>query len=127
MQGRCYPVHVKYGQSFGTRRVEEAVNAAIRMHLHEGPGDILVFLTGSEECEQARKLCYQKLEELLRQGKPVPSMQIFALYGAQNAEDQVAVFEPTPEDSRKVPKNYIYKLSNSHFSWFSRRILLKLP
>jgi HrpA-like RNA helicase len=26
------------------------------MHLHEGPGDILVFLTGSEECEQASKV-----------------------------------------------------------------------
>jgi HrpA-like RNA helicase len=26
------------------------------MHLHEGPGDILVFLTGSEECEQATKV-----------------------------------------------------------------------
>ena len=42
--------------------VEEAVKATIRMHLHEGPGDILVFLTGSEECESATRLCEQKLE-----------------------------------------------------------------
>jgi len=33
------------------RRIEEAVKATIRMHLNEGPGDILIFLTGSEECE----------------------------------------------------------------------------
>ena len=31
------------------------------MHLHEGPGDILVFLTGSDECEMACRLCYKKL------------------------------------------------------------------
>jgi ATP-dependent RNA helicase DHX8/PRP22 len=36
------------------------------MHLHEGPGDILVFLTGSEECEQAAKLCLSKLQMLLK-------------------------------------------------------------
>lgn len=51
MEGKCYPVDIKYGPCLSNKRVEEGVNAAIRMHLHEGPGDILVFLTGSEECE----------------------------------------------------------------------------
>jgi ATP-dependent RNA helicase DHX8/PRP22 len=102
MHGRCYPVHIKYGTSVASRRVEEAVNAAIRMHLHEGKGDILVFLTGSEECEAARKLCLHKLEELLSLGKAVPSMQLYALYGAQSSEDQSLVFEELPEDCRKV-------------------------
>lgn len=43
------------------KRVDDAVKAAIRMHLHEGPGDILVFLTGKEECEVGRRQCIQKL------------------------------------------------------------------
>lgn len=72
------------------------------MHLHEGPGHILVFLTGSEECEYARKLCYHKLEDLMNRGKEVPSMQIFALYGAQSSEDQLSIFEKTDPDVRKV-------------------------
>ena len=51
MKGRCYPVHIKHGEVLSSKRIDEAVKAAIRIHLHEGPGDILVFLTGSEECE----------------------------------------------------------------------------
>lgn len=58
MKGRSFPVEVKYGQTLANKRVDEAVKAVIRMHLHEGPGDILVFLTGSEECEIARRLCF---------------------------------------------------------------------
>ncbi len=42
---------IKYAPSIANKRVEESVKSAIRMHLHEGPGDILVFLPGSEECE----------------------------------------------------------------------------
>jgi len=50
-------VELKFGEAVNSRRVEEAVKAAIRIHLNEDPGDILVFLTGSEECEQARREC----------------------------------------------------------------------
>jgi len=35
--------------------ISESVTAAIRMHLHEEEGDILVFLAGSEDCEKAVK------------------------------------------------------------------------
>eukprot|EP01017_Pseudomicrothorax_dubius_P046502 TRINITY_DN8198_c0_g1_i7.p1 TRINITY_DN8198_c0_g1~~TRINITY_DN8198_c0_g1_i7.p1 ORF type:complete len:308 (-),score=65.03 TRINITY_DN8198_c0_g1_i7:10-933(-) len=90
MSGRCFPVQIKFGTSAGSRRVDEAVDAAIRMHLHEGPGDILVFLTGSEECEQARKQCYRKLEKLIAQGREVPSMLIYTclLYTSPSPRDR---------------------------------------
>jgi ATP-dependent RNA helicase DHX8/PRP22 len=52
------------------------------MHLHEGPGDILVFLPGSEDCEVARKMCYEKLEEILNAGKDVPGVLLYTLYGS---------------------------------------------
>lgn len=58
MKGHSFPVDIKYGPTLMNKRVEESVKAAIRMHLHEGPGDILVFLTGSEECDLARKICH---------------------------------------------------------------------
>ena len=57
------------------------VQIAIRIHLNEPEGDVLVFLTGFEECEMAAKKCYQKLEELSAK-KPVPPMMIVPLYGA---------------------------------------------
>jgi ATP-dependent RNA helicase DHX8/PRP22 len=64
MKGRSFPVEIKFHQGLANKRVEETVKAAIRMHLHEEQGDILVFLTGSEECEMARKLCIQELTRL---------------------------------------------------------------
>ena len=47
MHGKLYPVEVKYYPIHQYARIEEAVKATIRMHLHEGSGDILVFLTGA--------------------------------------------------------------------------------
>lgn len=65
------------------RRVESSVDATIRIHLYEPSGDILVFLTGFEECEKATKLCYSKLQELAeKKQKNVPPMMIVPLYGA---------------------------------------------
>ena len=68
------------------------MKASIRMHLHEGPGDILVFLTGSEECESATRICQQKLEDLMAKGKDVPGMIMYQLYGALSNEDQARIF-----------------------------------
>jgi ATP-dependent RNA helicase DHX8/PRP22 len=52
------------------------------MHLHEGPGDILVFLPGSEDCESARKVCYERLSEILSAGREVPNVMLYTLYGS---------------------------------------------
>ena len=104
IKGKSYPVEVKH-IDIPIRlnlRVEESVKAAIRMHLHEGPGDILVFLTGSEECEQARKICYERLEELLNAEKEVPNVLIYTLYGTQSSDDQGLVFERSEENTRKI-------------------------
>jgi len=102
IHGRCYPVDKIYYTSRMEKRVENSVKIAIRIHLHEGPGHILSFLTGFEECEQACKLCYQKLEELESKGKKVPPMLIMPLYGAQNTDEQAVVFEKVPENCRKL-------------------------
>ena len=102
MEGRCFPVEIKYTPCLAAKRIEESVTSAIRMHLHEDPGDILVFMTGSEECEIAAKLCLVRLQELLNKGKEVPSMLIFCLYGAQSCEDQAKVFVKADENTRKV-------------------------
>ena len=51
VSGRCYPVTIMFKESSRDKKVDNAVGAAIRIHLHEPAGDILVFLTGFEECE----------------------------------------------------------------------------
>lgn len=102
IHGRCYPVDKIYYASRMEKRVENSVKTAIRIHLHEGPGHILAFLTGFEECEQACKICFQKLQELESKGKKVPPMIIMPLYGAQNTDEQSTVFEKAPENCRKL-------------------------
>lgn len=102
IHGRCYPVDKIYYTSRMEKRVENSVKIAIRIHLHEGPGHILAFLTGFEECEQACKMCFQKLQELESKGKKVPPMIIMPLYGAQNTDEQATVFEKAPENCRKL-------------------------
>ncbi|CAG9319735.1 DHX40 [Blepharisma stoltei] len=102
IEGRQYEVEVLHSAVKSDLRVEFAVNAAIRIHLHEGLGDVLVFLTGSEECEKACRVCFDTLQKLVAKGKPVPSMMILPLYGAMPSEEQSKVFKPCPEDTRKV-------------------------
>ena len=51
VSGRCYPVSILHKESSREKRMENAVGAAIRIHLNEPAGDVLVFLTGFEECE----------------------------------------------------------------------------
>lgn len=102
MEGKCYPVDIKYMHTPANLRLEEAVKNAIRLHLYEGLGDILVFLTGSEECEAAVRKTNETLMELIEAGREVPSAMIYALYGAQSSDDQSRVFEKLDEDTRKI-------------------------
>jgi ATP-dependent RNA helicase DHX8/PRP22 len=91
-----------YIDSSPEKRVLNAVKASIRIHLHEPPGDILVFLTGFEECDKACKICFQELEELVNKGKEIAPMLIMPLYGSMNTSQQNQIFHKTPEGSRKI-------------------------
>lgn len=53
VSGRCYDVAVLHIESSKEKRVEKAVEVAVRVHLNEPGGDVLAFLTGFEECEMA--------------------------------------------------------------------------
>jgi ATP-dependent RNA helicase DHX8/PRP22 len=64
MVGKCYPVKLLWNSTLSNFRVEDSVQAAMKIHLNEGLGDILVFLTGSDDCELAVKHTYQTLERL---------------------------------------------------------------
>ena len=44
--GRTFPVEVFYTPEPEKDYVEAAVRTAVQIHMHEGPGDVLVFLTG---------------------------------------------------------------------------------
>lgn len=100
--GRTFKVDLHYHPISKTQRVVAAVNVALNLHVREGPGHILVFLTGMEECEQATTIAHTKLREMLDAGKQVSDCLIVPLYGMMQSDDQRQVFETPPEGCRKL-------------------------
>ncbi|KAJ2001005.1 Cyclin-dependent kinase catalytic subunit, partial [Coemansia thaxteri] len=62
-------------------------------------GDILVFLTGQDEIEQAQESILQSMKAL---GSKVAELIICPIYANLPSELQARIFEPTPEGARKV-------------------------
>ena len=75
-----------------------AVQTALDIHRQRLPGDILVFLTGQDECQAAVRL--------LREGSDGRvgdlELQAMPLYAGLAAAQQLAALAPAPRGVRKV-------------------------
>ncbi|XP_010503523.1 PREDICTED: probable pre-mRNA-splicing factor ATP-dependent RNA helicase DEAH3 [Camelina sativa] len=91
--GRLHPVEIVYTRDPVTDYLEAAVRKVIQIHMCEPPGDVLVFLTGEEEIEDACSRIFHKLGD---QVKVVP------LYSFLPPAMQQRVFDPTPHPVRKI-------------------------
>ncbi|KAJ5117074.1 Pre-mRNA-splicing factor ATP-dependent RNA helicase-like protein cdc28 [Penicillium atrosanguineum] len=97
--GRRYPVDVHYTSQPEANYLAAAITTVFQIHVTQGPGDILVFLTGQEEIEAAE----QSLQETGRKlGSKIPEMIICPIYANLPSELQTKIFEPTPPKARKV-------------------------
>ncbi|KAE8554601.1 hypothetical protein EYB25_003142 [Talaromyces marneffei] len=97
--GRRYPVDIHYTSQPEANYLAAAITTVFQIHITQGPGDILVFLTGQEEIEAAE----QSLQETARKlGGKVPEMVIAPIYANLPTELQTKIFEPTPPGARKV-------------------------
>ncbi|KAI4196962.1 MAG: hypothetical protein LQ350_006215 [Teloschistes chrysophthalmus] len=97
--GRRYPVDIHYTSQPEANYLAAAVTTIFQIHVTQGQGDILVFLTGQEEIEAAE----QNLQETARKlGSKVPEMVICPIYANLPSELQAKIFEPTPPGARKV-------------------------
>ena len=63
-----FPVEVFYTQSPEQDYFSAAVKTVLQIHVDEGPGDVLLFLTGEEEIESA---CAEIREEARKLGEDV--------------------------------------------------------
>jgi len=111
VQGRTHAVQVHYLAEPTGDYVRTAVEAAVDIHLEDLPGDILVFLTGQEECERAVSWLQEESRKLATRGKnrygsgdrKRPNrLEPVALYSGLPAAAQLAAFEPAPRGARKV-------------------------
>jgi pre-mRNA-splicing factor ATP-dependent RNA helicase DHX15/PRP43 len=92
--GRLYPIEIYHEQESVRDYVESAISRALKIHRDEGPGDILVFLTGEEEIEAA---C-ERIRAGIASAK-VPAV-VLPLYSSLPPRDQQRAF--APQNRRKI-------------------------
>lgn len=98
--GRTYDVEMNYSMQPEANYLSAAITTVFQIHLSQPmPGDILVFLTGQDEIEQAE----QSLQETARKlGSAAPELMICPIYANLPTDLQQKIFDPTPPKVRKV-------------------------
>jgi pre-mRNA-splicing factor ATP-dependent RNA helicase DHX15/PRP43 len=100
--GRQSPVSIIYSPEPLRDYVEAAIETTVQIHLHEPPGDILVFLTGEEEIEEACQKIRSSIDTMsrpsaLQRATPqLPDAVIIPLYSSLPPNMQQRIFDPPP-------------------------------
>ncbi|KAI7905673.1 P-loop containing nucleoside triphosphate hydrolase protein [Cokeromyces recurvatus] len=97
--GRPYPVEIYYTKAPEANYLRAAITQVLTIHVTQGKGDILVFLTGQDEIEAAQEGLTQACKAL---GSKISELIICPIYANLPSEQQSKIFEPTPEGARKV-------------------------
>uniref|UniRef100_A0A8C7YYZ1 ATP-dependent RNA helicase DHX15 n=1 Tax=Oryzias sinensis TaxID=183150 RepID=A0A8C7YYZ1_9TELE len=92
--GRTHPVEIFYTPEPERDYLEAAIRTVIQLHMcEEEEGDVLLFLTGQEEIDEACKRIKREVEDL---GPEVGDMKIIPLYSTLPPQQQQRIFEPSP-------------------------------
>ncbi|XP_059070870.1 probable pre-mRNA-splicing factor ATP-dependent RNA helicase DEAH2 isoform X3 [Cryptomeria japonica] len=91
--GRLHPVEIFYTQEPERDYLEAAIRTVVQIHICEPPGDILVFLTGEEEIEDA---CRKITREVQNLGDQVGPVKAVPLYSTLPPAMQQKIFESAP-------------------------------
>jgi pre-mRNA-splicing factor ATP-dependent RNA helicase DHX15/PRP43 len=92
--GRTHPVEIFYTPEPERDYLEAAIRTVIQIHMcEEEEGDILLFLTGQEEIEEACKRIKRELDNL---GPEVGDMKCIPLYSTLPPNLQQRIFEQAP-------------------------------
>ncbi|KAG6916849.1 DEAH-box ATP-dependent RNA helicase prp43 [Tephrocybe rancida] len=95
--GRTHPVEVFYTQEPEPDYVEAAIRTVLMIHRAEEPGDILVFLTGEEEIEDACRKIKLEADDLINQDPDsVGPLICIPLYSSLPPQQQQRIFDPPP-------------------------------
>ncbi|KAL8827740.1 MAG: hypothetical protein Q9191_003007, partial [Dirinaria sp. TL-2023a] len=93
--GRTHPVEIFYTPEAERDYVEAALRTVLQIHATEPDGDILLFLTGEEEIEDACRKINLEADELVREIDAGP-LRTLPLYGTLPPYQQQRIFEPAP-------------------------------
>ncbi|KAJ1933093.1 DEAH-box ATP-dependent RNA helicase prp43, partial [Kickxella alabastrina] len=98
--GRTFPVEVYYTPEPESDYLEASIKTALQIHATEPAGDILMFLTGEEEIEEACRLLRARGDELIRRANSGPLL-IVPLYSTLPPNMQQKIFDQAPEPRTK--------------------------
>ena len=98
--GRRYEVEIYQTPQPEANYLNAGIVTIMQIHVSQGPGDILMFLTGQEEIEAAEQSLQDTMRKLSKSG--VRELVILPLYSTLPADQQAKVFEPAPPKGRKV-------------------------
>ncbi|KAJ5468878.1 hypothetical protein N7475_006630 [Penicillium sp. IBT 31633x] len=97
--GRTHPVEIFYTPEPEQDYVEAAVRTVLQIHATEPEGDILLFLTGEEEIEDAARKIALEGDEMVREADAGP-IKVYPLYGSLPPHMQQRIFDPAPSPRR---------------------------
>jgi len=95
--GRTFPVDTLYARTTAQDYVDAAVQQAIAIHVGQGTGDVLIFMTGQEDIEATCVLLADRVSQV---GEDVPPLMILPIYSQLPSDMQAKIFESS--DKRKV-------------------------
>lgn len=101
VSGRTFPVEIFYTPEPESDYLEAAIRTALHIHLEEAPGDILLFLTGEEEIEDA---CTRLRKESQKFGNRIPELMVVPLYSSLTPSLQQRIFDEAPKPRKKGDK-----------------------
>ncbi|KAI4716192.1 pre-mRNA-splicing factor ATP-dependent RNA helicase PRP43 [Aureobasidium sp. EXF-10727] len=93
--GRTHPVEIFYTAEPERDYVEAAIRTVLQIHATEPEGDILLFLTGEEEIEDACRKISLESDEMIREADAGP-LKVYPLYGSLPPAQQQRIFDPAP-------------------------------
>ncbi|CAL2036262.1 unnamed protein product [Caenorhabditis brenneri] len=92
--GRTFPVEIFFTPNAEKDYLEAAIRTVIQIHMcEEVEGDILLFLTGQEEIEEACKRIDREIQNL---GADIGALSCIPLYSTLPPAAQQRIFEPAP-------------------------------
>lgn len=109
--GRTHPVEIYYTPEFQRDYLDSAIRTVLQIHATEEKGDILLFLTGEEEIEDAARKISLEGDQLIREQGCGP-LSVYPLYGSLPPHQQQRIFEPAPESFNGKPGRKVIVSTN---------------
>lgn len=109
--GRTHPVEIYYTPEFQRDYLDSAIRTVLQIHATEEKGDVLLFLTGEDEIEDAVRKISLEGDQLIREQGCGP-LSVYPLYGSLPPHQQQRIFEPAPESHNGRPGRKVIVSTN---------------